>query len=292
MKAGLARGTRLLRQALGALPAAPRYMRARPVRAPRPRLGVGPWGLIAWTIGTVCLIGVSMVLIDPLIPSLRPLLSPGVVRVFERITDLGLGGVVLWPLGLAFLVLLGLSPDRAAPERQVMAALAARVGFVILAVAGIGLVVLALKYGLGRARPYMAAQIEGPSPTLSFRWFSTRAGFSSFPSGHSTVVFATACAFSALYPRARVLLLAGALLVGSSRVMLGAHYPSDVVAGGGLAMLSTALLVRVFAARRLVFCVGPDGAVSAMPGPSARRFVGLFMRPPSSLPSAPEEAMS
>ena len=78
----------------------------------------------------------------------------------------------------------------------------------------------------------------------------------SFPSGHALVTSALFFTLALVYYRhaasraGRALVLAGAvllvLLVGTSRVYLGVHYPSDVVAGwavGGLLTLLIGLLL-------------------------------------------------
>jgi len=58
-------------------------------------------------------------------------------------------------------------------------------------------------------------------------------GDSSFPSGHTLEAFAMAAALSLLYSRKRITLpvYAWAVMVAYSRVALGVHYPSDVLAG-------------------------------------------------------------
>ncbi|PKN10801.1 MAG: hypothetical protein CVU70_02165 [Deltaproteobacteria bacterium HGW-Deltaproteobacteria-5] len=53
----------------------------------------------------------------------------------------------------------------------------------------------------------------------------------SFPSGHTVTAFALATAFSYLYPRLRVPAYLVAAMIGMSRVVLTAHYLSDVIAG-------------------------------------------------------------
>lgn len=64
----------------------------------------------------------------------------------------------------------------------------------------------------------------------------------SFPSGHTITAFAVAVSLSMFYPTLAVGLLFCALSVGASRILLGMHFLSDVLAGAlvgsGLAYLS------------------------------------------------------
>ncbi len=53
----------------------------------------------------------------------------------------------------------------------------------------------------------------------------------SFPSGHATVAAALAVVLAAKEPRAKWLFYGLAFCISLSRIYLGAHYPSDVVAG-------------------------------------------------------------
>jgi undecaprenyl-diphosphatase len=58
----------------------------------------------------------------------------------------------------------------------------------------------------------------------------------SFPSGHSAASIAGALALSRAWPGARAALLALAALIALSRVYVGVHYPSDIVAGALLGL--------------------------------------------------------
>jgi undecaprenyl-diphosphatase len=67
----------------------------------------------------------------------------------------------------------------------------------------------------------------------------------SFPSGHSAAAMSVAIAYAMAFPLFAAPALTLAMLVGASRVMLGVHYPGDVVMGQALAA-ATAWLVLVF----------------------------------------------
>ena len=60
----------------------------------------------------------------------------------------------------------------------------------------------------------------------------------SFPSGHATAAMAVAFVYAVAFPAVAVPLLALAMIVGLSRVFLGVHYPGDVLAGQGIAVVT------------------------------------------------------
>lgn len=251
------------------------FRRAHRLPAPRVVSG-GPLEVLALLALVMGLVAAAMILVDPLVTGIRLRMPGDAIAFFERVTDLGLGGVVLWPLGLALLYVLALSSALDGMGRRVAASIAARLGFLFFSIAAAGLLSTTIKRLIGRARPYAAASISGPDAQFTFDVLAWKSSFASFPSGHSTTVFATAVAFGALFPRARKGLFALAVLVGFSRIALGSHYPSDVIAGAAFGSAIVLLMVRFLAARRVVFAVGADGQVRPKAGPSARRLGTLF----------------
>lgn len=281
----------LLRQAgegalllLQSIRAALAYLVQRRIGVPKPRLGfVGAWETLALAVLAAGVVAALMFLVDAMVPGLRLKMPAWLIVFSERITDLGYSGVVLWPLGLGLAYALLMTRTGDAVSRQVAASVASRLGFLFLAIAPVGLGVAIVKHMLGRPRPHTAFHMRGPNPELTFDFFIWKSSFASFPSGHATTTFACAVAFAALFPRARTVLLLLAFPIAATRIVLGSHYPSDVVAGAVLGTAFALWMVKVFAARRVVFAVDGTGAIVPKPGPSARRLGRLL--PASLLPS-------
>jgi membrane-associated phospholipid phosphatase len=181
------------------------------------------------------------------------------------VTDFGQSQWILVPVGIP-LVLMALveSPALDYMSRAVFAMVAVRLGYVFVAVGLPGLVVTIVKRWIGRVRPSAA----GP---FAYEPFSWRPEYASFPSGHSTTAFAALVAIGAICPRLRPVLCLYAVAIAASRVIVSAHYPSDVIAGAAWGAFGAILVRNWFAARRLAFYAGPGGDVHAMTGPSWRR---------------------
>lgn len=246
--------------ALAALSRKPRIDPKRPWLLPPRELA------IAAGVVTVLFV-LGMLVIDA--PSTRAVerLPHWIVSFFDSITDYGKSGYVLWPLGVLFLVLAALPPLASRMQQRVLAALMVRAGFLFTAVAVPGLFDTTVKRLIGRARPLVGGSLD---PTL-FHPFAWRSDYASLPSGHATTSFALMVAISSLWPRARTYVLIYALMIAVSRVVVTAHYPTDVAMGALVGIVGALMVRRWFAMRRLGFSFGPDGAVHPYPGPSAKR---------------------
>lgn len=153
---------------------------------------------------------------------------------FEAITDIGLGKWYVWPSGILALAGFALWKNKKLPERFFPAWHASVLIFI--AVGGSGLLTDTLKRIFARARP---TEFFASHTTGFFHWadaFGPHAyHFHSFPSGHTTTALSLAAAVTFLLPekqrwlRIPVFVFAGILAV--SRIMVSAHYTSDVIVG-------------------------------------------------------------
>jgi undecaprenyl-diphosphatase len=89
-----------------------------------------------------------------------------------------------------------------------------------------------MKHLVGRPRPKF---IHAGDWHMSLSWAS---GLDSFPSGHSTASFAVATVLAKRFPLFGPLCIAVALFVALSRVLRGSHFPTDVLGGAVIGILS------------------------------------------------------
>jgi len=192
-------------------------------------------------------------------------LPRGFIDFANEISDFGRGAWPLTPLGLLLIVsTIALLPSLPFMTRGVLAAASIKVGYMFAAIGLTGLADTIVKRIIGRVRP-------SDLGAFAYEPLSWRSEYASFPSGHTTNVFAPLVAVGLIFPRARPALWIYALVIGASRVIGTAHFLSDVVAGAAFGAFGAVLIRDWFAARRLGFYVGSDGRVHTMPGPSFRR---------------------
>ncbi len=241
--------------------------RLRPLLELRPLLAIVLLGAAAWVfleLADEVLEGEAIPLDETLLLALRdpadPALPRGPIWLQEVVRDVtALGGyAVLTLVTLATLAYLWMA-------RQGRVAL-----FVLAAAGGAVFWIVTLKLGIDRPRPelvphYMAAT----SP--------------SFPSGHSTAAAAIYLTLGALLARFQTrrrlraffvgLAVTITVLVGLSRIYLGVHWPSDVVAGwtlgGGWAV--ACWLVATWLRRRRVLPETADQPESSPASTTAAR---------------------
>ncbi len=102
-----------------------------------------------------------------------------------------------------------------------------------------GAMTYGLKAAFNRPRPY----VTYPDMIEPYKHFESR----SMPSGHTSLAFSAATSLSLKYPKWYVIAPSyfWACSVGYSRMNLGVHYPSDVIAGAVLGIGSAYLTLLV-----------------------------------------------
>lgn len=145
--------------------------------------------------------------------------------------------------------------------------------FVFCSVALSGIAVNALKFVVGRYRPYelLTHQLYG------FHFWTFKATYTSFPSGHAQVIWSVMTAFALLMPRSCVLGFPLAALLATSRVFAKKHYVSDILMGAFMGFAITLLIYEWFQKRGLL--IRPE---------QMRELAALESPPPASGPAEPE----
>ncbi len=163
-------------------------------------------------------------------------------QAFENLTDTGkshwwffigaiMGGIGYW--------------KRQKPRFQWVMRMGA---FLFAAVAASGILINILKPIFGRTRPRMLLVDPGDIGQYGFFWFRFGSDYGSFPSGHTaTLITVAAVILLILWRKAGAvqfwflsllcMVLFGAL--SYTRVIVGAHYPSDVLMGAVVGLLTT-----------------------------------------------------
>jgi membrane-associated phospholipid phosphatase len=193
----------------------------------------------------------------------------------EQLTPYGESDWILIPAAALFVLTAAVAVFiRWKLMRTLLWQFAALYGFIFAGVALPSLIATLVKRAIGRGRPQYLDQ----HGTLSFspNWLDWT--YQSFPSGHATTAFALATVIGFISPRWFYPGLAIAAAIAISRVSLGVHYPSDIVAGAILGVLGAYLARLIFAGRRWMFEPAADGGIRARPMSSLKRYLRLRRR--------------
>lgn len=186
--------------------------------------------------------------------------DPQLRAAFKFITQFGLGKGYIIVTALLFVAFrLGAAAARDARLAASLTRQAHRALYLFVAVAGSGIVVDIAKTIFGRARP----KLLFADGTYGFFWGAAHADYWSFPSGHATTMGALAVGLFLLWPRGWPVYLVIALAVMASRIIITAHFPSDVLVGAVLGG-SIAWAIRQGFARA---GIALDAAAQPLPSP-------------------------
>jgi lipid A 4'-phosphatase len=235
------------------------------------------------TAATALLIGISIEIIDRPLALFFHARDPDLRALFDLTGRLGLTWGYLTAIGAAFVALhWGGSLPRLMPFDRRMRALSAVPAFLFLSITVSGIVVDVLKFVFGRLRPKLLFS----AGAYDFTWMGLRPDHWSFPSGHTATIVALMSALWYLWPRHLLFYILVAIIVSLSRVAVGAHYLSDVLAGGLVALLATRGVALIFAKSGFDLAaarLGLGASREVLPWPW-RRFVSAVGRKAAGLP--------
>jgi undecaprenyl-diphosphatase len=87
--------------------------------------------------------------------------------------------------------------------------------------------------------------VSRPRPVANERQFLRAPDRFSFPSGHAAAALSVAVGYASVSPQLAAPLLGLAAVVGASRVVLGVHFPADVLAGQLIALITAAAFAPI-----------------------------------------------
>ncbi len=204
----------------------------------------------------VALVALSAALLDAAVVGAVSHIPKSIEHAAWRMTDIGKSGWVLFPTALVLLVAVSVRWGRSLCRHRLSAANWVTLSaYVFFAVGASGLIATVLKRLIGRARPVLF-EAHG---AFEFAPIAVEATFASFPSGHATTVGALCAIVALMSPRLMPAAIIAGIGLGLTRVLVGAHYLSDVVAGLAFGAWFSYFAARLFARYGLVFTLDDSG---------------------------------
>ncbi len=203
-----------------------------------------PWR--GYALSSINIVAIAFLVFDVPLGAAARDLPPQLIAVAAAVTD---AGRLVWVLLAICAILLAaiLVPTRLTDLRRRFRTIRVvhSAAYVAASVLSASIVVHLLKYAIGRARP----PLYGQYGIFGFEPFHGDFLFQSFPSAHSAHMGALLAALALLFPRFRLAFLGLGLWLAATRIVIGVHYPSDVIAGlalGAWFAFATAILFSRF----------------------------------------------
>jgi lipid A 4'-phosphatase len=228
--------------------------------SPAGRLGLG-------TAAIAILVTISIETLDRPVALFLHAQGADIKALFDLIGRPGLafGWLILFGVGFAALRWGGTLP-RLRPFDRRLRACSPIPAFLFTSIAASGIAADLLKVVFGRTRPKLlfSAHLYG------FTWFGWHANYWSFPSGHTATIVSLMTALWYLWPSHVLFYMLIGTIVSASRVVSGAHFLGDTIAGAWLAILTTRCIVLLFARNGVDLAAPRHGRptqAEASPGP-------------------------
>lgn len=252
----------------------------RPGDAPLPRHELHRLHWLFWSVMAVIAVLQVAKLFDARSVAWHLGLPDWLAGFFAAVTDIGQSQWYLVPAGIVVLLLLfGDWRGMALLLRAAWLEIGVLAAYAFFAIGGAGIVTNIVKQLVGRGRPVLYPA-DG---WLTFDAFQFDYANGSFPSGHATTAGAAIIVGALIFPRFRLPIILAGLLVTLSRVGVGAHYPSDVVAGLSVGIAFAYLTARFLLRRRVGFELDGEGRIRprlAAAGCALRRTTAAFLAAP------------
>jgi membrane-associated phospholipid phosphatase len=200
---------------------------------------------------------------------------------FDAITEIGNSRWYMFPsLALAALIALYLRYGHPVEKaRRIWRWLSGSFLFLFFSVFIPGFFLNLVKWTAGRARPKLMLREE----YFGFDPIKFDPDYNSFPSGHAQVSICVALAVGCFFPKARPWLLAVAVIIAVSRIVILVHFISDVMASIAIALSFSWVIQAWYRDKGYLFTPAPGGGWRVKPegrwiGQRIKRFFGQLPR--------------